>query len=185
MNISTPEVKEVIKRAFPGYNGRRIQVLPFTGPKKLTSYWSGGSRDYWAVVALDAARSTNVLTAPQNGTMFDAGDITLPALPEGCALVRHTAGPYESAAIYVNEANLAKMLPAPVELSTGERTVLTYTAKLKSSYAGIKNYRFHEAHRDTGITIESWDLGKASCIDRGLLNKAGAITESGRNAIAA
>jgi hypothetical protein len=57
------------------------------------------------------------------------------------------------------------------------------TAGLKSSYGGIPNLRYYESHRRTGITQERWDNAKAACIAAGLLNKAGAITVKGRNAI--
>lgn len=183
MRVTTPEVKQLIKRAFPKFNGRRISVEMFRGPMSLASYWSGGYRDYYAVLPLDPARSNAVLTAPQNGTPFDAGEMKLSALPEDCAVVCLHAGPHESVTVYVNQANLTPMLAAPVELTGGERTVLSYTAKLKPSYAGISNYRFHEANRDTGIQPAEWEASKASLIAKGLLNKAGAITDNGRNAL--
>ncbi|KPL05710.1 hypothetical protein AMJ85_11125, partial [candidate division BRC1 bacterium SM23_51] len=48
-------------------------------------------------------------------------------------------------------------------------------------YAGISNYRFHEAHRQTGITLEQWERGKRALIAKKLLNRAGAATNDGRN----
>jgi len=87
--------------------------------------------------------------------------------------------------IYVHPSNLAKLLPKPAELTRHERTVLGYTARLKSSYGGISNYRFHEAHERTGITLAEWDAAKQSIIGKKLLNKRGAITTQGRNALVA
>ena len=46
----------------------------------------------------------------------------------------------------------------------------------------INNYRFHEANRETGIDSGSWASAKAALIGRKLLNRAGAITVSGKNA---
>jgi hypothetical protein len=61
--------------------------------------------------------------------------------------------------------------------------VLLATAGLKPSYGGDGDFRFHEAHRRRGIGREAWDTAKAECIAAGWLNKAGAITPRGRNAI--
>lgn len=182
MYISTPEVLALISRAFPAYNGKRIQIQPFCDPMHCTSYWSGGLRDYYAIIPLSDAY-IGVAYIPENGTPFTTELGPLTELPVGFALVRLTGGYRESVTVYVNPANLVAMLPAPVELSEHERTVLKYTSRLKSSYGGISNYRFHEANQDTGISTESWEAAKASCILQGYLNKAGAITESGRNAI--
>lgn len=68
-----------------------------------------------------------------------------------------------------------------MRLSDDERTVLRYTQSLKSSYAGIKNYRFSESNRETGITLERWDAAKKNLIAGKFLNAVGAITDKGRN----
>lgn len=75
------------------------------------------------------------------------------------------------------------LIPPKPALAWAESVVLAATRSLKSSYAGIKNYRFYEAHERTGITETEWDSAKAVCIQKGLLNRAGAITDDGRNAI--
>lgn len=180
MNINTPEVREIVSRAFPQFNGRDYRIEPFQGPMSLASYWSGGNRDYFAGVNLASGQLAHVR---ENGTpwMPSVGELT--ALPTGAAIVQYHAGPNQFACVYVNADNLSGFLPAPVELGRQQRIVLCATRSLKSSYAGIKDYRFHEAASETGITREQWDAGKAACIAAGLLNKAGAITDSGRNAI--
>lgn len=182
MNINSPETKELVRKAFPQYNGRRISVQPFVGPIRLESYWSGGTRDYYALVSLVPGIDL-AANVPENGTPFTPDLKPLEVLPANGALVCYTMGSYEHVTIYVNAENLSKMLPAPVELSRDEKIVLAATAGLKSSYAGIKNYRFHEATERTGIALQNWDAAKAALVSRGLLNKAGAITDAGRNAI--
>ncbi len=92
MNTQAPEVKQLVRRAFPEYNGKRFTVEPFTGPVHATSYWSGGSRDYWALVRMtDYA----ILPLPENGTPFSNGgeSILIESLPDGVALVRRSHGP--------------------------------------------------------------------------------------------
>lgn len=181
MYIDTPETKALVKRAFPDYNGRHIKVLPFQPPMNLTSYWSGGMRDYFVAVQLTDGKTASV---PENGTPFTPTVGELNELPENTVLVMHHYGPYEYCAIYVRPDNMNRLaLPAPVELTRDQKIVLAATAGLKSSYGGIKNYRFHEAHAETGIGLMEWDQAKAELITRGLLNAAGAITNQGRNAI--
>jgi hypothetical protein len=106
-------------------------------------------------------------------------------LPLGIIIVKHSIfmGKDSGITIFANESDLANMLPPKVELSKDEKTVLKYTASYKSSYAGIKNYRWHEANRDLGISLEEWEEAKEKLIEKKMLNKRGAITVSGRNAV--
>jgi hypothetical protein len=68
-------------------------------------------------------------------------------------------------------------------LTLPEKIVLVATSSLKSSYGGIPNFRFTQAKSETGITQADWDLAKESLTKKGFLNKAGAITTSGKNAL--
>lgn len=181
MYIDTPEVKAIVARAFPEYSGKHYKVEPFRGPMRLESYWSGGSRDYWCAVKLTDGQTASV---PENGTPFEPAVGELAELPENTALVLHHYGNYSYCCVYVRPDNLNRLaLPAAVELTRDQKVVLCATARLKSSYGGISNYRFHEAHRRIGITQEGWDQAKAELITRGLLNRAGAISNAGRNAV--
>jgi len=183
MNTKLPEVQALARRAFPGYTGRRFAVEPFTHPLTTTSYWDGGCRDYWCLVNLATHRTWLV---PENGTPFVNGGkaFKVGRLPENVALVRHYHGRFENITIYLNPANLrADLLPPKPALDWAQSVVLAATRSLKSSYAGIRNYRFHEAHERTGITEAEWNSAKDACITKGLLNRAGAITDDGRNAI--
>lgn len=181
MRINTPEVVSLVKKAFPEYNGRRISVEPFHGPMAMNSYWSGGSRDYWAIVNMVTGQQVQI---QENGTPWNPGIAPLQALPVNAAIVRHGCGPYESVTVYVNPENLNRyMLPDSTELTRDQKIVLSATRGLKSSYAGIKNYRFSRAASIASITLEQWETAKAELISSGHLNKAGAITDDGRNAI--
>jgi hypothetical protein len=177
-----PEFKEIALLAFPGYSGRKFKLDTFTGPMNLTSYWDGGSKESYVILNLKTRKSKVV---PENGTPYTGKSFRISKLPEGFAVVEHSIfmGKDMGITIFVNPENMAKMLPAPDETPWAEKVVLSATRSLKSSYAGIKDYRFHEAFRDTGITKPEWDKAKESCIQKGLLNKVGAITDKGRNAI--
>jgi len=118
--------------------------------------------------------------------MFEAGKPRdLEALPPGIVIVKHSifCGKDTGITIYANANELVPLLPAKAELTSHENTVLTFTRSYKSSYAGVSNYRFYEASRATGIKIDEWNAAKAALIERKLLNKAGAITPAGRNAV--
>lgn len=180
---SAPEVKSIGLMAFPSYTGNKFSVDTISGTMRLDSCWSGGSRDYFVLIDMVSGRTIPI---PENGTPFsNNGQIfTLDALPLNIALVQHTiaCGKDLGITIFVSADNLSRLLPPVAELSREEQIVLVATRSLKSSYNGIANYRFHEANSDTGITLEQWETAKSSCVARGMLNKAGAITNDGRNA---
>ncbi len=69
------------------------------------------------------------------------------------------------------------------KLTDNENIVLIATRMYKSSYAGIKNYRYHEANNNTQINIDDYNEAKLSLIDKRLLNKAGAITKLGKSIV--
>lgn len=181
-HTTAPEVQEIAKAAFPDYTGRKFSVTAFQGPMNLASYWDGGSRIYYAVVNLNTKKSVEI---PQSGTMFDKQTYRMTTLPPNLAVVAHSIsmGKDSGITIHVNPENLSKMLPAPDEVTWAEKVVLSATRSLKSSYAGIKDYRFREALRDTSITRVEWDIAKASLIQKGMLNNAGSITDKGKNVI--
>jgi hypothetical protein len=177
-----PEIRDIVKIAFPSYNGKKFKVDTFSGPMRLDSYWDDGSRDYYAIVNMKTERSKPI---PENGSMQGGKPFRISKLPAGFAVVRNSIvrGQDMGVTIYVNAENLSKMLPTPDEVSWAEKVVLSATRSLKSSYAGIKDYRFQEALKDTGITKPEWDQAKETLIRKGFLNKSGAITDKGRNAI--
>ncbi len=184
MNIKTPEVKALAFLCFPNFTGKTFKVEPVTpNPITLTSYWEGGSRDYHVIVNLETNQTQSI---PENGTPYTYGGkaFVLPVLPMNFAIVTYHQGRCDYILIRMNPGNIrADMLPAPIELTWAEKVVLSATRSYKSSYAGIKNYRFHEAKSYTGILMPEWETAKASLIQKRLLNNAGAITDDGRNAI--
>jgi len=179
---NAPEVQEIARVAFPDYNGRKFSVAPFQGPMNLASNWDGGSKMYYALVNLRTMRTAEV---PESGTMHTGGAYRITTLPPNMAVVAHSIfmGKDSGITIYVNQENLTKLLPKPDEVSWAEKVVLSATRSLKSSYAGIKDYRFREALKDTGITKQEWDAAKESLVQKKMLNAAGAITNDGKNAI--
>lgn len=169
-----------------GYTGRKFKLEPKSevGISGIDCMWSGGSRATWYAISFpdfavaDPSPPCTFPNPPVNHTVALA--------PGAGILVRHSifCGKDSGLTIYVHPDGLAKMLPAASGSapSQAELIVLVATAGLKPSHAGISNCRFHEAHERTGISLEQWEAAKASCIAKGLLNRAGAITPAGRNA---
>ena len=183
-HIAKPDetIRKIVLATFPQYKGRTFKLCTNI-PSHLTSYWSGGSKDYYCFYELSTGKALEIVS---NHPLFEKDrprDLEL--LPAGLVLVKNSIsmGKDMGITIYVNGADLAPMLPEKAELAEDERTVLSYTRSYKSSYAGIKNYRFVEACNRTGITEERWENAKTSLIARKLLNKRGAITASGKNAL--
>ena len=176
----------LVGRAFPGARVSKVAInVHDAGGMALTSYWSGGTRDYHAVVRL---ADMQVWQVPENGSGYSAVDrafgpagmpLELPA--PGFAVVTFTDGCYKAVSCHIHRDNAAKLIAAPVEVTWAEKVVLVATRALKSSHCGVKDYRFQEARRDTGITRAEWDAAVSVCKSRGFLNAAGAISIDGRN----
>lgn len=174
---------KVLLATFPGYKGRKFK-LSTRIPSRLDSYWDGGSRDYYAFYCVPTNKTHSVHS---NHPFFEQGQPRdLPGgLPQGMILVRHSifCGKDMGITFHANEQDLAPLIPEQTDLTPDEKTVLHFTSGLKPSYNGIKNYRFHRAKEKTGITLEQWNAAKQALINTKHLNKAGAITPKGRNAI--
>jgi hypothetical protein len=182
----TDPAADLARKAFPDYAGTKFEVEITAGPMNLVSAWNeGGSRTYYRVIRLiDMA----VIEVPENGSINASvapiENIALPAT--GYAVVSQSifCGKNHGLTIHVHPDNATPLLPAPkAELPWAQRVVLAATRSLKSSYAGISNYRQHEATARTGITRDEYDSAKVDLIAAGLLNKAGAITVDGKNVI--
>ena len=88
MNNKDQQVKSVCKAAFPGYNGRKIQIKYNVKSKSLRSYWDGGSKSSYAVIDLNLLK---VLHAPDSHPFFDRlTGVDSFDIPEGYAVVEHS-----------------------------------------------------------------------------------------------
>lgn len=176
-----PEIKRIIDAAFPDVTLRKdVLIERFSAGMSLASYWDSGSKHTFRIIDLSTLKT---LSVPSNGSGFDQAAYKLNALPVNAVVVQHSRGIYDRFRIHVGEDNAARLLPAPSELSRDEKIVLAATAGLKSSYGGLKNFRFVEANQETGIDESSWNEAKSKLINSGHLRKVGSITTKGRNAI--
>ena len=188
MYIEHKDAAPIVAKAFPHYNGhRQINVLPLEqGVSVYNTYWDSGSRRKYVAINLETLDTISVpAVAPaQFGGPRDIPPITPAVLPPNCAVAVLNEGRYTHIELYVASANIPKFLPPVAELDRDVEIVLLATASLKASYGGIPNFRFTRAQEKYGITWAAWCKGKEDAIKAGYLNKAGAITANGRNAVA-
>jgi hypothetical protein len=185
------EASQVPSHLKGSYSGRRFKARScetVTIPSDA-GLWSGGSRDTFRVVRL--ADGASIMPTNENAAPWDRsrGERTI-TLEPGVCVVEHSmfCGKDMGLTFHLHPADVAKLLPAPVELDTVERKVLVATRRFKSSYMGRDRYqmaREHDGDRSEAAfpSRPEWDAAKSRLISRGLLNKAGAITTAGRNAV--
>lgn len=175
--------RKLVAATFPDYNGRKYKLAVSELPIDCSSYWSGGSRDYFRFVNLRTLEVSSEVPA-QSAFDVQIQGLTAVTLPEGFACIEHSifCGKDGGITIHIRPENAAKLIPAQSTLTRDEHIVLVATRSLKSSYNGLANYRYHEAHSETGITLERWDTAKSTLATSGHLDARGALTIKGRNA---
>lgn len=175
-------LKAIAQAAFPNYAGKKFKVLAATD-YHCQNYWSGGSKKSFVLMkreGMEVISPPFATTNPMNSVAH-----TTFAIPPGCVVVEHyiASGKDMGICFVVRPDEMdSQMLPAQEDLTIDQKIVLIATRTFKSSYGGIKNYRFSEASQVTRITIDRWEAAKAQLIESGHLNKQGAITPKGRNA---
>jgi len=178
------------------YDGKKFAVhivesvtVPFDA-----GLWSGGSRDHYSLIWLTTGAA---LPMPgQNASPWDNDrrEHVIPLKPD-YAIARHTifCGKDMGLTFYIHPDNAAQLLPAPAaELPPIEKLVLKYTKERKASYNGQDRYamaasdwRYYgkDWQLDAMPSRDDWQAAKEALIAGGYLNKAGAITVKGKNAI--
>ena len=128
-----PLAKRIVTLAFPSYRKRTAWLSTFSERgQQINSYWSGGTRDEYAIVQLDTmarvpmptvghpyfeVRGAGIASGEDQYVIVDhVGNVTLKALPPGFVLV--CAGTFcgkpATAKIYANPADMARVLPPAV-----------------------------------------------------------------------
>ena len=186
MYIEKQDIAELVKATYPDYTGRKFKVQTAT-KYRLSNYWDGGTKNFakfakyengWKVLPAPATT-----TDPFNGIAHATMDI-----PKNGLVVEHSifCGKDAGITVYLHPESeyLPKFLPAEKSILTREeKIVLAAIRTYKSSYAGVSNYRYHAAHRETGISLTAYEGAKSRLIEAGYLTRAGAITLKGRNTI--
>lgn len=179
------------------YSGKKFaaHVCTSVSIPATAGLWDGGSREYFYGLNLETGETREM--AGQSASPFSRdysrGDTKVDLLP-GYAIVRHShfCGKDMGLEFFIHPDNATALLPASQSaLTPFEKYVLTATRSLKSSYAGRDRYEMAQGEYSctkvlNGEPVPSraqWDETKAALIAKGLLNRAGAITPAGRNAV--
>ncbi len=192
MNTIHLDARDVPAQLRGNYSGKKFQARvceSMTIPADA-GLWSGGSRDTFHAIRL--SDGAQVAMVEHNMAPWDMGRREVPvSLRPGFAIVNHSmfCGKDMGLRFYVHPIDAAALLPAPSNaLSELEQMVVNATAGYKASYGGRDRYQMatDSLRWKNGAIVPTraaWDEAKASLIDKGLLNKAGAITVAGRNAV--
>jgi hypothetical protein len=110
---NAPEVKRVIQAADPTYRKREAALIPEVTVALRGTYWDEGTHYTYTAVRLDTLEA---FPAPQYNPPQFGGPAQTPRcdIPEGVAIVKtgHFCGKTATAYVYLNPANMAKLLPA-------------------------------------------------------------------------
>lgn len=126
-----PTVKRIVQIAFPGYRKRTAWIRVWSGSLNINSYWSGGSRDEYAIVDLGTMTRVPMPAGLDHSHPFfevkarnvsdeyvaidHVGNVTLKVLPAGFVIVQAGTfcGKPATARIIANPADMPKYLSAP------------------------------------------------------------------------
>jgi hypothetical protein len=173
-------VNSIIQATFPGFNGHGVKANISPTVLFWGTMWDSGNRRTYRILHLATMKQQPIPTEP---FMREAPEYQKNwTIPEGCVVVVHVQCRDEHIEIITPTNNVTPALEQTIDLTDDEKIVLNATCSYKSSYGGVSNYRFVEAKRQTGITLDRWNMAKESLIAKKLLNKAGAATIEGRNA---
>lgn len=190
---STPEVARILDSvpSLPGKRNADVSVVPFRGPQTCNSYWSDGSREYYALVDMSTGESWQV---PTSHPFFDripsgerCGTLEVRELPPGTCLVEggYFMGKPKSFRLMVPAENLTKLLPAPTA-AVSDKAMSALDAIVTVRGGGFRRDEF--CRRALG-TYSAANPYVAELLAAGLVsaNKAGAVsvTTEGRNVHAA
>lgn len=188
------EPKQVPANLKGRYTGKKFsaEVAETVKIPANASIWDHGSRTTYHGIDLVTGETFAVGFAHLDPWHKDRKAVEVTLAP-GKAVVEHciAAGTDMGLHFYVHPANAATLLPAKVELTEMEKLVLTATRSFKASYNGRDRYTMaaeehNWSHRKNPApfpTREQWEATKAALVVGGYLNKAGAITVKGRNAV--
>lgn len=115
INVSRADVATIVNATFPGYRGRKIRI----GAREKISLhdvnWGGGSKNEYRAVTLEGQPlGSSAKYAAMAPWSHHAEGAILP-IPEGACIVEHSifCGKDIGLRIYVNPADMPKLLPAP------------------------------------------------------------------------
>lgn len=190
VHLDSAMVPAALRGAYQGKKFKAVICETVTVPA-TAGLWDSGARDTYTAIEFETGRTVDVSdnrSAPWDGRRDNT--VTLRA---GFCVVMHSTflGKDSGLTFFIHPANAAALLPAPrAELAPHDRVVLAATKMYKASYGGKDRYdmarddvEYNAEKKAAFPTRADWEAAKARLIQAGLLNKAGAITVAGRNAL--
>lgn len=178
--LEKKDIPQMLLKVFPNYTGKKFQVEQKTKVSLSGAYWDGGSRNEYRAVNMDTGE-----ILPADGKLqnpFTPGyAVPTVEIPPRVCVVEHTifCGKDLGITFHVNPSDYQNLLPPGEELTEDEKKVLVATRCYKSSYNGQTRQQMSK------IPLDIWKQASETLKDKGLLDKRGAITNKGRNAVSA
>lgn len=188
IHLEPNQIPSQLKGSYTGkkFKARVCETMTIPSDAGL---WSGGTRYTYQVIRLSDGAAINPVEHNASPWNPSRKDVEV-RLEPGIAVVNHSmfCGKDMGLTFYVHPDNAAKFLPAPTQLTAFELIVLRATASYRSSYGGRDRYEMarddHSYNNNMPFpSRDEWAIAKQTLINLGLLNRAGAITPAGRNAI--
>ncbi|MEA5578643.1 hypothetical protein [Anabaena sp. UHCC 0451] len=173
---SDATMKALAKKVF-GYAGRTFKVVGRTH-YTLANFWNGGSKEFAVMFSRDGQRFD---LKPETTDPYQVGSIQTFEIPVNHFIITHSIiqGQDKGITFYVHPEELPNDLPASDELTIQAKIVLFCYRCYKSSYAGIKDYRQHEATQI--IKPSEYEIAKQELITKGLISARNSLTTGGKN----
>lgn len=189
IHLEPNQVPQQLRGDYKGKKFKALVVEQATIPFDA-GIWDGGSREHFYAIDLRSGKTVNFPGQDLSPWDKSRADRKVNIVP-GFAIVRESIcqGQDLGVTFYVHPVNAAAMLPAPIELNETEQLVLEVTRSFKASYGGKNRYEMARERWEWSGSKGSfpsaieWEETKLQLFKKGLLNKAGAITIKGRNAI--
>lgn len=175
-------VRKIVQATFPSFHGKEVVACIQDSVQLYGTLWDEGNKRDYVFLSLNTMETLPIPEQP----FFERSELheyQFPMQPGVIVVCLVQSRGKEYLEIISSADNITPLLPAPTDLTEDERTVLIATRSLRSSYNGIKDYRFQEARRVRGITRDRWDAAVETLKGKGFLQKNGAITTDGKNAI--
>lgn len=183
IHIDKPDqyLQAIFKKAFPEYNGKKWKITPKESVDvTYGNYSSGGTRYDYVLLNIN---NDEMLEVPTQHPYFDRQITGADNVPLGngviCVIHKHFCGKDMGLELLLHPNDMTKYLPPPVDLDANEVWLLRATQSWISSYRKERVQAYFNNDQSVIETV------KQSLITKGLLNKAGAITPAGRNALEA
>lgn len=167
-NHMRPVATPVIIGVEAHVGGHNLTTLYLYDGEEVTEMKGAISPNPWATYVENAIATGSKVTLPRPECMIL--EISRPMGLKHCVL-------------YAHPDSVIPALMAPDVLPPIQKAVLLATRMYKSSYAGIQDYRYYEMARQYPIGPDAWSGAKQSLIATKHLNKRGAITTTGINAV--